>query len=811
MHYFNFLRQPAWTVKVLVLIFLDLTFSFAQTPTSQPIPKGTFRPPTSNSETIPKLDQIPSQQATDYYNRAKSSGMSDSDIQKAAIQRGMSPEQINAMMKKMSGEKDSNQDLNRDQIDDTREQESDLDDETNNKRDSTKAGNKQTVKRNLIFGSSFFQNASNTFEPNLRIATPTNYILGPEDELVVDIYGNSVDNFKLKVSPEGTVKMLNLAPVYVNGLTIEQAEGRILSRLRQAYSSLNRPGSGTYLSLTLGNVRSIRVMITGEVVRPGTYTVSSLATAFNALYVSGGPTSNGSYRNIEIIRNNNVIRKIDLYHFLIDADLRDNIALRDQDIILIRPYKKRVELQGEFKRKGTYEATDNETIQDLIKYAGGFTPEAITSILNFQRNTGTNYVIGTIPSSEFTLFKPENGDIITTSKILDAISNQIEIKGAVARPGTYALEERCNTVLKLIELAQGISARAFLGRAILERSSGTSQTGIVTIDLEKLFNKQIEDIPLLAGDVLVIKSVDDLKESNFLSINGSVINPGVFSFYKDITISDLIFQAGGFKEEGIPYRIEVARRIKADTAGIPATQNVKIFTLNIEDNLKMNPEDQKFKLMPYDIVMIRKSPRYEIQKSVKVSGEVVYPGTYTILSNFEKISDLIPKVGGLKPEANLSGAQFYRNGELVAIDINAIQKTPSLFSNLLLLNNDSLVIPRKTELVRITGGVFNPSLINFEPGFSYKDYISQAGGYSENAWKNRVYVSYPNGRTHRTTKFLFFRSYPKVEAGSLIVIPVKEPKPDRQMSTGERIAVFSMIASVLTTTAYLIINTRRSQ
>ena len=810
MHYLKFLLQRKSIIgKVFLLIFFHQTFSFAQTPsTSQPIPKGTFRPSTPSSGTIPALEQIPSQQASDYYNRAKSSGMSDADIQKAAIQRGMSPEQINSMMKKMSSEKDPDKDLNRDQIDDTREQEDQLEDEANNKKDSTKSGSSQAVRRSLVFGSSFFQNSTNTFEPNLRIATPTNYILGPEDELVVDIYGNSVDNFKLKISPEGSVKMLNLAPVYVNGLTIEQAEAKILSRLRQAYSSLNRPGSGTYMSLTLGNVRSIRVMITGEVARPGTYTVSSLASAFNALYLSGGPTYNGSYRNIEIIRNNTVIRKIDLYRFLIDADLKDNISLRDQDIILIRPYKKRIELNGEFKRRGTFEATDNETIQDLIKYAGGFTPEAITTLINYQRNTGMNYAIGTIPNAEFATFKPENGDIISVSKVLDAVSNQVTIAGAVTRPGIYALEERCNTVLKLIELSQGISPRAFLGRATLERSSGTSQTGIVAIDLDKLINKQIEDIPLLPGDVLTIKSVEDLKEGTFLSINGSVINPGNFFYYKDITVSDLIFQAGGFKEEGIAYRIEVSRRIKNDTTGIPSSQNVKIYTLNIEDNLKLNLEDQKFKLMPYDIVMIRKSPRYEVQKSVTVLGEVLYPGTYTILNNFERISDLIPKVGGLKPEANLSGARFYRGGELVAIDLKAVEKTPSLASNLLLLDTDSLIIPRKTEVVRISGGVFHPSVINFDPDFSYKNYISQAGGYTERAWKSRVYVSYPNGRTHRTNKFLFFRSYPKIEAGSVISIPEKEVKPDRQMSTGERIAVFSMIASILTTTAYLIINSR---
>lgn len=816
MHYLNlpFFRSFS-SVAAFALVFINI--SFAQTPTStqKPAAPGSIRPASGASTrpgatgTVP-LDGISTQQATDYYNRAKSAGMNDNDIQKAAQQRGFTSDQINSMMKRVKGgDKEEQTTPKRELTDDTRE-EQDLDDQTNNKKDSTTSGQTIVNRASRIFGASFFRNSSNTFEPNLRIATPANYILGPEDEMIVDIYGNSVDNFKLKVSPEGTVKILNLAPVYVNGLTMEQAEAKILSRLRQAYSGLNRPGSGTYFSLTLGSVRSIRVMITGEVVQPGTYTVSSLATAFNALYQSGGPTRNGSYRNIEVIRNNVVVRKIDLYRFLIDADLKDNIALRDQDIILIRPYKKRVQLLGEVKREGIFEAVDGESIADLIKYAGGYTPEAVTSTLNYQRNTGTNYIIGTVQEAEVSTFKPENGDIVTVNEILDAISNKVEVIGAVTRPGTYALEDRCNTVLELIESAQGIGPRAFLNRATLERSSGTSQTGILAIDLEKLISKQIEDIPLLPGDVLTIKSIDDLKEGTYLTISGSVINPGYFFYYKDITVSDLVFQAGGFMEEGIPYRIEVSRRIKNDTTGVPDSQNVKIFTLNIEDNLKLNPEDQKFKLMPYDVVMIRKSPRYEVQKTVTVLGEVGFPGTYTILNNFERVSDLIPKVGGLKSDANLSGARFYRYGELIAVDLKAVQKSPDLASNLLLLDHDSLFIPRNTETVRINGGVFNPSVMNFDSRFSYKEYISQAGGYTERAWKSRAYVSYPNGRTHRTNKFLFFRSYPKIEPGSSITIPEKEAKPPREMTSSERIAIFSVIASVLSTTAILIINVSKN-
>lgn len=810
MHYYFCSRLYLSVISFTLFFFVSIS-GFAQN--TDPSKPATILPNPAQ-----KVDpsQITNQQATDFYNQAKSTGMSDMDIEKAALQRGYTLDQISAMRKRVAQKPEEKQaaDPNRDELDETRDQDEledsdELEDETNNERDSTNA-RKVTRKRiNRTFGSSFFAQPSSTFEPNLRIATPRNYILGPEDEIVVDIYGNAVDNFKMKISPEGTVKMLNLAPVYVNGLTIEQANERIVNRLRQAYSTLNRPGSGTYSSITLGNVRSIRVMITGEATRPGTYTVSSLATAFNALSLSGGPNRNGSYRNIEVIRNNNVIRKIDLYRFLVDADLKDNIALQDQDIILIRPFESRIELVGQVKRPGIFEARSGESISSLIRYAGGFTPEAYTKTLTYQRNTGTNYVIGSLDSAQIGLFIPKNGDIFNIKKILDIVSNQVEIKGAVTLPGIYALEERCNTVLKLIQMSQGLSPRAFLNRALLERSSGETQTGIVAFDLRKLINGEIADIELLPGDILTVKSVEDLKEFTFLSIAGSVINPGNYFYYKDISIADLIFQAGGYTEGGVPYRIEVSRRVKNDTLDLPTSQNVRIYTIDVADNLILNPDDQKFKLEPSDMVIVRKSPRYEAQKTVTIIGEVKFPGNYTIISNFERISDLFAKTGGVKPEAYLPGARFYRNRELLAVDIETVMKKPSLSSNLLLLDGDTLLIPRKSETVRIQGGVHNPSVMNYDSKYEYEDYISQAGGYTEQGWKKRVYVSHPNGRTYRTKNFLFFRSYPPIAPGSVVTIPVKVEQPDRERTPGERIALFSFIASMVSTLSIAILTLSR--
>ncbi|NIJ51578.1 polysaccharide biosynthesis/export family protein [Dyadobacter arcticus] len=800
MHYQSQSKKYLKSIFSLFLILVNLQV-FAQNTDQQQSPTENPVLRILTPQTDPS--QINNQQAVDFYNQAKSSGMSDLDIERAALQRGYTLDQISAMRRRLQQKPDEKKmnDPNRDQLDETRDQDDldELEDETNNERDSTNSRRAQNRRLNRTFGAAFFSSSSNTFEPNLRIATPRNYILGPEDEIVVDIYGNAVDNFRMKISPEGTVKMLNLAPVYINGLTIEQASERIVNRLRQAYSTLNKPGSGTYSSITLGNVRSIRIMITGEAARPGTYTVSSLATAFNALSLSGGPSRNGSYRNIEIIRNNKIIKKIDLYRFLVDADLRDNISLQDQDIILIRPFENRIELNGQVKRSGIFESKAGENILTLIRYAGGFTPEAYTKSITYQRNTGSNYIIGSFDSLQIESFVPKNGDIFNVKRILDVISNQIEIRGAVTVPGPYALEEKCNTVLELIQNAQGLSPRAFLNRAILERASGDTQTGLIAFDLRKLVNREVEDIQLLAGDILTIKSVEDLKEFTFLSIAGSILNPGNYYYYKDITIADLIFQAGGYMEGGIPYRIEVSRRIKNDTLDLPASQNVRIFTMNVSENLVLNPEDQKFKLQPQDIVIVRKSPRYEEQKTVTIIGEVTYPGTYTIINNFERISDIFPKAGGVKPEAYLAGAQLYRNQELVAVDIASIADKPSLPANLLLIHGDTLVIPKKSETVRIQGGVYNPSVVNFDRSFAYEDYISQAGGYTEQGWKKRAYVTHPNGRTHRTKSFIFFRSFPKVEPGSTVTIPIKRTRTQDPLSRGERLALLSLFSTLAIT------------
>src|SRR5690606_21873376 len=608
-----------------------------------------------------RVTPIQSERTQELYRKAQELGISESELRKAAEQQGVS---VDDLLRVQQGQEVKD----RNEFDPARKQ-LELDD------DLRKFVEEDRVDTQFVslsgeglplFGANFFSRGANTFEPNLRIPTPKNYILGPDDELIVDIYGNAVDNFKLKVSPDGTVKSYNLEPLNVNGLTVEEATERIILRLRQAYSGLNTPGSGTFATVTLGSIRSIKIIVTGEVMHPGTYTVSSLATAFNVLVASGGPNPNGSFRNIQVIRDNKVIKTIDLYRFLVNGDLNDNIALFDQDIILIKPYISRIEFSGEIKRPGIFELMEGETFKELLSYAGGFTPKAFTQHFIYRRNNGIQFELGSFLFAELETFKPVNGDQIKVDRVVESVNNFVNVSGAVSRPGIYPFEEKNNTLKKVLSSSLGLTKDAFLGRANILRNLGY-KSQVISINLGEMLEKEDEDLPLAPGDIIIIKSLAEINQSAIVSIDGEVNRPGDFIFYEKMTIPDLIYNAGGFTRGGVPYRIEVSRRIKYDTTGIPTEQKVRIFNIDIAEDLVLRENDSIFTLEAFDRVYVRQSPWYEIQKTVSVAGEVKFPGTYTIRSNFERISDIIPKAGGLKPGAYLDGVRLIRGGELVAL------------------------------------------------------------------------------------------------------------------------------------------------
>ena len=747
-----------------------------------------------------KVEQLSDDQVEAFYRRAQSSGMSEMQIEQAALAQGFTLSDITLMRQRLSkiqtnGTKNTKNTEVLDSVVTPRRQMGSV---LSVKPETPINQPKTTISK--IFGASLFNTPSLSFEPNLRIATPKNYQLGPDDELLVEVFGNASNTYRLKVSPEGTVKIPDLAPVYVSGLSIEDAREKIVARLRQIYGGLNAGGSSA--TINLGNIRSIKVTVTGEATRPGTYTVSSLATAFNALYLCGGPNENGTYRNIRVMRNNKLVRTIDLYEFLLRADQADNVILQDQDIIQIPFYNTRVELSGEVKRPAIYEITENEALQSVLTTAGGYTGNAYRALLTLRRTTDKDRQIINVSQADFATFKPQNGDFYTVNKVLERFQNRVQVVGAVFRPGEYALDEKLGTLKQLIEKAEGLREDAFRQRAMIHRENDNLEPEVLAVDLEKVLTGQTPDVVLKRQDSVVVSSFKELRQAYFVTIIGEINRPGDAKFEQNMTVSDLITQAGGFTEGAIGARIEIARRIKEGNTTTNDNYTVQIIPLKIDRKLSLNANDALFTLQPFDIVYVRKSPRYEPQRGVIIAGEVPYPGGYSIVNNSERINSLIERAGGIKPNGYLPGTVLRRNGERVAIDIQSILGNPAVEGNILLENGDSLFVPERSEIVRVVGAVLNPSAVNYSKQSSFQEYLSQAGGFGDRARKRSVYVTYANGYTDRTRKFLFFNIYPRIAPGAVITVPYKPDNKDRSDLTGP--VLLSFFSTILIATVTLL-------
>jgi len=750
-----------------------------------------------------RVDQLSDEQVVEFYRRAQASGLSEAQIEQAAMSQGYTLDDIAKMRRRIADIRSKSNRTGGQTVADTSIGRTLPNDLSRRSIDSLRFYKRDTTRRPIVFGASLFENANLSFEPNLRIATPRNYVVGPDDEITIDISGAASDNFRLKVSPEGAVKVPNVPPILVSGLTIEQAERRIIERLRKAgYQGLGTPGSGTYANVTLTNIRSIRVTLVGEVVRPGTYTISSLGTAFNALYLAGGPNpETGSFRRISIIRGNRVVRTIDLYDFILRGDRKDNIRLQDDDVIRVADYNTRVEMAGEVRRPAIFEVLPGETLKDVLTFAGGFSDEAYRATITLRRNTDRERRIVTITEEQLAGFVPQPGDKFTVGRILNRYENRVQVVGAVMRPGDYALEPGVTTVRELINRAEGLRQDAFRNRANIFRERGDMERENLAFDLGKLMKGETADIPLMRQDSVVIQSVRDLREAFYVMIEGAVNRPDTFEFVRNMSVSDLIAQAGGFQEGATASRVEIARRIRRDSASTP--DNVIIYRFNLDRDLRLNPQDAGFMLEPFDIAYIRTAAYYEPQQQVYIAGEVKHPGNYAILNRTERISNLIERAGGLKAGAYLPGAQYRRFGELVATDIRTVLENPNIEENLLLKGGDTLYIPGRSEIVKIEGAVLNPSATSFETGFNFNDYISQAGGYTDNARRSKAYVIYPSGRKDRTRRFLWIKSHPDIEPGSVIMVPFK-PLDTNKTTPGERVALFSLVGTMLIATLNLI-------
>lgn len=764
-----------------------------------------------------KTDQLSDAEVAKFYQQLQSSGLTIAQAEQIALSKGMPAEEIaklkerlpQAMAAKSTGSNIST---------------SGTSDRTLNDNDDPK---EPAVRQNQVdpdlYGSELFNNASLTFQGGSQIATPMNYELGPGDELQISVYGVQEMNINPTISTEGMISVPNVGQLKIAGLTIEAATARIKNAMAaRVYPTLRSGTSKLAVSLG-GRIRSIHVTVIGAA-RPGNYTLSSLATTFNALYLAGGPAIYGSFRDIELIRNNKVDKKIDLYRFLVNGDQSDNITLKDNDVIRIPAYKKRVELRGQVKRQGIFELKEGENFNDLLEYASGFTDTAYRASVKLVQLTDRERSIKDISADQFGSYIPASGDVITVSALLNRFKNRVNISGAVYRPGFFELSQGMS-LAQLINKADGIKEDAFTERAQLIRLKEDLTKEIISFNVRDIINGK-QQIMLQKEDEIIISSIFDLKDEFKISIQGEVRAPGEYMYVDGVTLKDLIIIAGGFTDAAKPQKIELSRMLKKDTLTSIDERASEI--IEIKDLQDLSGTSGNVQLKPFDVITVRRKPGYENLASVLVTGQLQYPGPYTISTRSERISDVLKRAGGFTPEAFIEGAYLKRylsekelalkkdrvsrlqegiadtsamliqdvsrKYDQIPLDLEEILRSPGTTADLILKGGDELYVPKFDAQVRINGGVLMPTQIPYSGKLKMRDYLSSAGGVSQDAVKRKIYVLYANGKAANTKHFLFFKNYPTVKAGSEVVVPKKMPKATR--SSGETIAFASVLASL---------------
>ncbi len=690
---------------------------------------------------------------------------------------------------------------------------------------SQKAPIEPSPRNKKIFGFNFFNSKNLTFEPSVNIPIPENYVLGINDQLVINIWGASQQTYQLTVDNNGSIQIPDLGPVQVAGLEFREAENRIRQRLVAIYSGMGGERPNTFAEIGISNLRSIKVNVIGEVNAPGTYTLPATASAFNALYLSGGPNENGSFRNIQVIRQNKVIAQIDVYDFLIHANTDNNIALRDQDILFIPTYNKRVAATGTFKREGYYELNDQESLNDLLSYTGGFSDHAYHDRLTITRTTGKQFKVLDVIKGEFDSFIPHNGDSIVAGEIISRYENRVSISGAVFRPGSFELSEGMK-LSELITKADGVKESVYSNRGVIIRLGQDLSPQTIAFHVPDILNGT-DDLLLKREDQVIIQDIFSMREARFVRIYGEVLNPGQYPYRENMSMKDLVFLAGGFTEAASESFIELARRRNYQLASEMSDQLASLHQFTIGRDLVINEEDARFKIQPYDYVYVRKAPSYNQQRTVTIQGEVAYPGPYSISSKTERVSDLLKRSGGLTPHAYSKGAVLKRrrtddeitkqsmhttlNDSLLEsaqeqladnykleLRLESILAEPGSIFDYVLREGDEIIVPEVTQEVKISGEVLNPIGLAYQENKSLQYYIDRSGGFSSNAKKGKVFVIYSDGTTD-VTKGLFKRNYPNLEPGSQIVVPQKPERP-----TGDQTSKWLSIASAFSSIAIAI-------
>lgn len=771
--------------------------------------------------------QMTDDQVVDYVKKGMNAGKSEQQIGKELLVRGVTPAQVERLKSRYEeGQGSEVRVANQTLAGQARERYHDASaDLTVGSLDavsaevSDPAASEEGARR--IFGHNVFTGRSLTFEPNENMATPENYRLGPGDEVIVDIWGVNEDNLRQRISPEGNIMISQIGPVYLNGLTIRAANERLRSIFAQKYAGVSGDDPESEVRVTLGQIRTIQINVMGEVATPGTYRLSSFATVFHALYRAGGVTPIGSLRNIRVMRGGKEFATVDVYRYLFDGKLSDDVRLEEGDVVIVPPYDLLVDIEGNVKRPMYYEMKPDESLATLIDYAGGFTGDAYREEVRLIRQTGREHELFNVPERDFTSWRLHDGDVANVGATLDRFANRIEVRGAVFRPGLYELGERAMTVRDLVARADGLKEDAFLSRVQLFRETEDLSLEVLSLDLRAIMAGTAPDVALRRNDVLVIPSIHELQERGAFTIAGEVARPGEYPYAENTTLEDLILQAGGLLESASTVKVDVSRRLKDSRRTTMMNKTAETFTFALKDGFVIDG-DPDFVLQPYDIVEVRRSPGYQVQQRVTVAGEVLFPGGYTLTRKNERLSELVARAGGITEDAYLRGGRLIRrlNAEeravrdatllmanqnqgadsvsvaklqlgdtyTVGIELDKALANPGSDYDMVLREGDRLVVPEYVSTVKINGDVLYPNTVLYQSGKKLKHYIAQAGGYGSRAKRNKAYIVYMNGTVAKVS------SRAKIEPGCEIVVPSK-PKCER--------GVLSEIMGVATTAASL--------
>lgn len=766
------------------------------------------------------IDQLTDQQLIQFIQANNLSGLSEVELEAKAKERGLSNEQIQKLKARISTLGPQGSSGEKKGAEATSEQRKPISYLLPKPRPDS-------INGLLIFGSDIFTKDNLTFEPNLNLPTPNQYVLGAGDQIKVDVFGYSDKTQTFTISPDGTIRYPNIGPIKIGGLNIGDARVKLEGQLSKIYPGLK--SGNTNLQITLGQIRSIRVNLIGEITRPGTYTLSSFSSIANALYAAGGPTPIGSYRNIELIRAGKIVAKFDLYTYLFKGDLTNNKLLQDDDVIRVASYQNRVELRGAVKRRAIYELKGNEPIQELLEYAGGLADSANKRFVKIARFGDKEQEMLTVTSSQWPIFKLQTGDRVYIDSISMRFSNRVQISGAVLTPGTYSL----NTTKDLKDLLSlaGLQEDAYTERAVIRRLKTDFQPEMLGVNIQDILLGKTTFILNREDSIHIYRHTELLPEYTF-NVEGAVNNPGSFPFAKNIRLQDAILLAGGWADGASKKLVEVARRNK-DTSGKASESFSTIFSVNLEESTDLN--SLEFILDAFDIVTVRKIPGYRQQMRVSIEGEINYPGTYAISGNKERLSNLIKRAGGLREGAFPQGAFLLRRtfegltqndsiilqnklatlkssftdtvkakqadslltGEMKMLGLNLVKaiEEPGSLDDIYLIEGDVIKIPQQLQTVQTFSGVYFPKKVVYRPGLSFRDVLKESGGVVPLGQKGRSYVVNANGSISTTKQFLFFRNYPKVLPGSEVYVPVK--KQGKGLSTAEIVGLTSALSSVV--------------